>query len=178
MVENSANGLSALFNNTTGNNNTATGVAALATNTEGFDNSATGFEALLDNTTGHWNTAIGSGALVVNTTGIGNTAVGHIALNHNTTGGGNIAFAAAGNAVTTAIGVIAVGHGGGNVSNSCFIGNIRDVATHNNDAIPVVIDSYGQLGTASSSRRFKKEIKPMDKASEAILALKPVHVSL
>jgi hypothetical protein len=32
----------------------------------------------------------------------------------------------------------------------------------------------GQLGTMSSSRRFKKEIKPMDKASEAILALKPV----
>jgi Chaperone of endosialidase len=38
----------------------------------------------------------------------------------------------------------------------------------------VVVDSLGQLGTASSSARFKKEIKPMDKASEAILALKPV----
>jgi hypothetical protein len=38
----------------------------------------------------------------------------------------------------------------------------------------VVIDSQGQLGTMSSSCRFKKEIKPMDKASEAILALKPV----
>jgi hypothetical protein len=43
-----------------------------------------------------------------------------------------------------------------------------------NDAIPVVIASNGQLGTQSSSRRFKKEIRPMDKASEAILALKPV----
>ena len=32
----------------------------------------------------------------------------------------------------------------------------------------------GQLGTVSSSRQFKKEIKPMDKASEVILALKPV----
>jgi hypothetical protein len=38
----------------------------------------------------------------------------------------------------------------------------------------VLIDSAGQLGTLSSSRRFKKEIKPMEKASEAILALKPV----
>jgi hypothetical protein len=37
-----------------------------------------------------------------------------------------------------------------------------------------VIDSDDQLGTVSSSARFKKEIKPMDKASEAILALKPV----
>jgi hypothetical protein len=40
--------------------------------------------------------------------------------------------------------------------------------------VPVLIDSQGQLGTASSSRRFKKEIQPMDKASEAILALRPV----
>jgi hypothetical protein len=60
------------------------------------------------------------------------------------------------------------------VSNSCFIGNIRDVQTQNADAIPVLVDSAGQLGTASSSRRFKKEIKPMDRASEVILGLKPV----
>jgi uncharacterized coiled-coil protein SlyX len=60
------------------------------------------------------------------------------------------------------------------VNNSCFIGNIRGVATHNAEAIPVLIDSAGQLGTMSSSKRFKKEIKAMDRASEAILALKPV----
>ncbi len=42
------------------------------------------------------------------------------------------------------------------------------------DAVPVVIDSAGQLGTVSSSARFKDEIKPMDKASETILGLKPV----
>jgi predicted ribosome quality control (RQC) complex YloA/Tae2 family protein len=60
------------------------------------------------------------------------------------------------------------------VSNSCFIGRIRGVTTANADAIPVLIDSAGQLGTLSSSRRFKKEIKPMDKSSEAILGLKPV----
>jgi hypothetical protein len=42
------------------------------------------------------------------------------------------------------------------------------------NAIPVLIDSFGQLGAANSSRRFKKEIKPMDSASEASLALKPV----
>ncbi len=55
-----------------------------------------------------------------------------------------------------------------------FIAGIRGAQTGNDDAIPVVIDSFGQLGTASSSARFKAEIKPMDKASEAILALKPV----
>jgi len=80
----------------------------------------------------------------------------------------------AGSGVTTANNVIAIGTAGANVSNGCFIGRIRDVTTANADAIPVMIDSAGQLGTASSSRRFKKEIQPMDKASESLLALKPV----
>jgi hypothetical protein len=38
----------------------------------------------------------------------------------------------------------------------------------------VIIDSAGHLGTTTSSARFKDKIKPMDKASEAILALEPV----
>jgi len=38
----------------------------------------------------------------------------------------------------------------------------------------VVVNASGQLGVAASSARFKDAIKPMDKASEAILALKPV----
>ena len=80
----------------------------------------------------------------------------------------------AANSVTTADGVICIGSLGENVSNSCFIGHIRGVTTANADAVPVLIDSAGQLGTVSSSRRFKKEIKPMDKASEGLLALKPV----
>jgi Chaperone of endosialidase len=81
-----------------------------------------------------------------------------------------------GHNVHTANNVICIGANvlGIGVSNTCFIGNIRDIATQNADATPVVIDSAGQLGTLSSSARFKKDIKPMDKASEAILALKPV----
>jgi hypothetical protein len=76
--------------------------------------------------------------------------------------------------VSTADHVICIGIGGANVSNRCYIGRIRGMMTGNNNAIPVLIDSAGQLGTASSSCRFKKEIKPMDKSSEAILSLKPV----
>jgi len=60
------------------------------------------------------------------------------------------------------------------VSNTCFIASIRGVTTINNNAMPVYIDSAGQLGTASSSRRFKRDIKPIGNASEALLALKPV----
>ena len=58
-------------------------------------------------------------------------------------------------------------------SDSCFIGNIYQKQV-GNDSLPVLVDSFGKLGTQVSSRRFKRDIKPMDKASEAILALKPV----
>ena len=156
--DNTANGAFALFSNTIGGGNTANGVVALNSNTSGVSNTANGLQALVNNTAGSENTATGAAALVSNTTGSGNTALGFTA----------------GLTVTTASNVICIGTGGANVDNTCFIGNIRGVTTQNNDAIPVLIDSAGQLGTASSSRRFKKEIKPMDKASEAILALKPV----
>src|SRR5207248_10561264 len=56
-----------------------------------------------------------------------------------------------------------------------FIEGIRGVATANANAVPVVIDSAGQLGTVSSSKRFKDQIEPMDNASEAIMSLKPVR---
>jgi len=40
--------------------------------------------------------------------------------------------------------------------------------------VAVKVNAAGQIGTAPSSARFKEEIQAMDKASEAILALKPV----
>jgi hypothetical protein len=64
--------------------------------------------------------------------------------------------------------------GSGNTHTRTFIAAIRGRTTEVNNAIPVYIDSESQLGTLSSSRRYKTDIKPMDKASEAILALKPV----
>jgi hypothetical protein len=136
---------------------------------------ATGFQALHNNTIGGANTAIGGTALQSNTTGGGNTAIGNGALFENTTGDSNTALGiSAGSGVTTGTNVICIGSDGANVNTSCFIGNIHGVTTAINDAIPVVIDSAGQLGTTSSSRRYKTEIKPMDKASESILALKTV----
>jgi uncharacterized coiled-coil protein SlyX len=174
---NSAFGYQALVNNTTGNRNTANGEQALFSNTIGVSNTANGGGALLSNTTGSNNTANGFTALRENTSGIDNTAVGHDALPFNTTGNNNTALGTfAGGNVTTASNVICIGANvlGADLSNSCFIGNIRGVTTAIADAIPVVIDSVGQLGTMSSSRRFKEEIKPMDQTSEAILALKPV----
>jgi hypothetical protein len=170
---NTALGAGTLLANTS-SENTATGAGTLLSNSTGSSNTGNGAFALFSNSTGNFNTAVGDRALF-NNTGDDNTAIGSGALFQNTTGLGNIALGVnAGFAVTTAGNVISIGIAGGNVTNSCFIGNIRATTTANNNAIPVLIDSAGQLGTLSSSRRFKKEIKPMDKTSEAILALKPV----
>jgi len=172
---NTANGVQALFLNTEGAGNTAIGRSALFSNTTGITNTASGVNALFSNTTGIRNTASGGGALIGNTTGSNNTADGRNALRNNTTGSSNIALGfSAGENVTTADNVISIGSVGADLSNSCFVGNIRGATTANADAIPVLIDSAGQLGTMSSSRRFKHEIKPMDETSEAVLALKPV----
>jgi trimeric autotransporter adhesin len=188
---NTANGEGALFSNTEGNNNTATGDEALFDNTTGIENSAFGGGTLSSNTTGNQNTAIGVQALNQNTyavanTAIGfqalyvnngqaNTAIGVNALHSNTTGNGNTALGAgAGIAVTTADRVIAIGINGGNVSDSCYIGNIFGATVEPGSALTVLIDSHGKLGTIASSKRFKEEIQPMDKASEGLLSLKPV----
>jgi hypothetical protein len=176
--ENTAFGAAALLFNTTGMLNTAVGAAALSNNTLGQFNTADGHRALDLNITGDSNTAVGESALLSNTAGDSNTAIGLDALANNTTGARNVALGVgAGLEVTTANNVICIGSNnvfGANVSNTCFIDNIRGVTTQNANAIPVLIDPAGQLGTMSSSRRFKDDIKPMDKASEAVLALKPV----
>jgi len=174
---NTATGTQALWNNTTGHDNTAAGEDALYSNTTGYGNVGIGFSALFSNTTGVDNVACGGIALPDNTTGSFNIAIGVGALNNNTTGSNNIALGEAGLGVMTADNVICIGNELGvvpDVSNTCFIGNIRGVTTQNNDAIPVLVDSRGQLGTVSSSRRFKTDIKAIDKASESILSLKPV----
>jgi Chaperone of endosialidase len=171
--QNTAVGAGALLN-TSGGQNTATGAFALFNNTIGLQNTANGILALFNNTTGSDNTASGLNALASNTTGEGNTAVGDVALVSNTTGNFNTALGLlAGSNVITADNVICIGAAGFDVSDSCFIGNIRG-ASVSPDAIPVFVDSSNKLGTMTSSKRFKKHIKPMDKDSEAILTLKPV----
>jgi len=171
--QNTASGAGALLSNTTGPFNTANGAFALFSNTIGVDNTATGTQALFNNTTGGFNTANGAFALPSNATGDNNTAIGFDALANNTTGSSNIALGLeAGFHVTTADNVICIGELGENVSNSCYIGQIFGATSSGGTA--VFINSDGRLGTTTSSRRFKEEIKPMDQASETLFALKPV----
>jgi len=187
---NTAIGVGALGSNIDGSGNTATGVLALSANQHSPSNTAYGFIALQNNLASN-NTAMGAGALHLSVAGGNNTAIGFNALGSEVTGISNVAVgsgalanaihgfniavgADAGINVTTALGVIAIGSSGANVGGSCFIGNIRGVTTNNANAIPVVIDSFGQLGTMSSSQRFKKDIKPMEGTSGSVLDLKPV----
>jgi hypothetical protein len=156
-----------------GDQNTATGVAALLLNNTGSFNTANGALALSNNTEGDFNTAMGDAALFLNTTGNSNTAVGAGALPNNASGGSNIALGAdAGVSVTTANNVICIGASGQNVSNSCYIGQIFGATSASGTA--VFINSDGKLGTTTSSQGFKEAIRPMERASEALFALKPV----
>ncbi len=169
---NTATGIDALAFNTTGNNNTATGSFALEFSTAGSNNTAAGFQALTSNTKGSGNTGIGWNALAINTTGTLNTVIGFNALHNNTVGGSNIAIgASAGANVTTANGVICINASGENVNDSCYIGNIWNQP---GGSQAVYVNGLGKLGAQVSSRRFKDEIKPMQRASEAIYSLRPV----
>jgi hypothetical protein len=182
---NTALGFNALSSNTIGRENTATGDQALLDNTEGYENTASGTNALSSNTEGVRNTATGAFALNSNTTGISNTSSGNSALFNNTTGSFNIAVGfQAGINLTT-------GHNNIDIGNSGLAGESRTIRIGTRGAqrntfiagisgvivptgVAVIVDANGHLGTTTSSAGFKDAIKPMDKASEAILALQPV----
>ena len=120
-----------------------------------------------------------------NNDGNENTALGGFAGMGVTTGNYNVALGySAGSSLTTGDNNIDIGHNVQDVageSNTIRIGNtnaattiIRGINGTMVSGAIVYVTSNDQLGTLSSSARFKQEIKPMDKASEALLALKPV----
>jgi hypothetical protein len=185
-IQNTATGYNALSSNTIGNYNTADGVNALSMNISGDNNTASGLRALFGNSSGSENTAVGVSALASNGDGSQNTAVGFKALLNNRGGSHNIALGyEAGSNVgglnNPRNNNIEIGNSGdffdnntiriGDIQTRTFIAGISGTAVVGDT---VVVDANGQLGTATSSARFKKDIKPMDKVSEAIFALKPV----
>ena len=150
---------------------TAVGFQALA-NATGIVNDAFGYQALANLTTGGLNVAIGSRALQQASGCFSNTAVGADAGSSLTTGSHNVLVGtSAGLNVTTASNVICIGSAGNNAPGTYITG--INGATIGGGALPVLINGE-QLGTSTSSKRFKEDIRPMDKASESILALKPV----
>ncbi len=173
---NTANGTFALFSDTGGQVNTATGSFALFSNASGSFNTAVGQGVLFNNTIGSDNTAIGNQALLDNVDGSDNTAVGLSALASNTSGSNNVALGRnAGIAQTTGSNNIYIGFnigGAAGESDACYIASIFGQSSPGGSA--VFIDANHKLGTITSSKRFKEDVKATGTVSEALFSLKPV----
>jgi uncharacterized coiled-coil protein SlyX len=126
--------------------NTAEGQNALFSITTGGNNTGAGWFSLKSDTTGSFNTGIG-------------VALGYGAGSNTTTGSNNVYIGAGMQGVA-------------GESNACYMASIFGQTSAS--GIPVLINSGGKLGTTTSSRRFKEDIKSMDNASDVVLALKPV----
>lgn len=186
---------------TSGINNTAVGADSLFTEKAGAANTALGWQALLNQDGASNNTSVGALSGNAISTGSNNVAIGYSAIDTPAgalTGTYNIAIGAlAGGDMTGASNSnIIVGNSlvAGTFSNTLHIGEatgtsdrqlnrafihgIRGITTGVVDAIPVLIDSAGQLGTVSSSIRFKENIEDMKDASSSILNLRPVTFDL
>ena len=182
---NTAGGAFAIFNNLTGIYNTANGFSALYYNTAGSSNAGVGYNALYENETGALNVAIGASALYDSTSGNNNTAVGAFALFGNTSGNNNIALGyAAGTNIHSGANNIDIGSAGVSGDNSvirlgtpgvqaeAFVAGISGTTV--SGGAPVYVNSLGQLGTLTSSQRFKRDIQSMGDASDMLLSLHPV----
>ncbi len=197
--DNTAVGAEALYSNTSGSTNTGVGSFSLWANTNGLVNTAIGSGALSSNTSGNGNSALGASAMSSNTTGGNNTAVGIQALFGNTTSSNNTAVGAnalgnasgsgntalgrsAGFNITTGTNNIDIGNNPpgnesstiriGSTQTRAFLAGVNGVTVSSGTA--VYIDSNGQLGTITSSVRFKEDVESMGDASEGLMKLRPV----
>lgn len=170
---NTALGEFALSSNTSGSDNTAVGSDACRANTIGNSNTAVGSFALTANTTGQVNTAVGSGTLPANTSGVANSGFGVNALNANTIGQSN-----------TALGFQALcpQTGRGRCcwsrwhcperSTAAYLAGVNGATA--SGGVQVFVDAAGKLGTVTSSRRFKEDVRDMGEASDGLMQLRPV----
>ena len=194
---NTAVGALALFLNTIGENNAAVGANALVHNDNGSNNNAFGANALFDNTGGSFNNAHGRNALDSNVTGFENNAFGDLALETNVSGNSNTAMGddalrnsvdgsfnvaigdEAGTSIVHGSNMVAIGARGdgpwADSPHTCFIGSIYNQVVSDPDSQQAVyVDQFNVVGVFNSSRRYKHEIEPMDKASEKLYRLNPV----
>jgi hypothetical protein len=164
---NTATGYGALFSSTA-SNNTAQGFDALFMNTTGLNNTAVGVKAMLNNTTGQSNTAVGVNAMFNNKIGTNNIAVGVGAGQALTAGNNNIEIGDAGLAAET--NAIRIGKQG--TQTQTYIAGISGAPVV---GVDVVVAANGRLGVGPpSSARFKRDIRDMGAASDALMKLRPV----
>ena len=187
--DNTAIGHSVMTYTTAGNGNTAIGAYALGSNTSGAglqtavgyralfnnynqENSGFGARALYSNVTGRNNVGIGSYSLYSSVSGDDNIALGRRAgFNLGGTSNSNIMIGSEGpSVVSVETQTIRIGAG----QTRAFLAGVSGTTTDVADAVAVMVDSSGQLGTVSSSRRYKDEILDMGEASAPLRNLRPV----
>ena len=170
--DNTAVGDEALHSNAGGDQNSAYGAKALTSNTTGYNNVAMGYLALYHNQEECCNTAVGESALFGKTIGYNNVAIGSRAGDSLIQGSSNIYLGANTGGASVESNAIYLGSQG--TQTKTVIAGIRGITTGAANAIPVVIDSNGQLGTVSSSIRFKEDIRDMADVSRRLMMLRPV----
>jgi hypothetical protein len=169
---NTAIGYNALFANHVGESNIAIGMNTLRNISNGVGNIAVGTSTMFGKSFGDSNTAIGTTALAANVSGSNNVAIGSSAGADLSQGSNNIYVGANVVGLFTENNAIRLGLQG--TQTKTIIAGIRGTTTLNANAVPVVIDSAGQLGTISSSLRFKEDVRDMADASQRLLKLRPV----
>ena len=185
-------GNSVLANLTTGVSNSGFGNGALSECTEGANNSCFGYVSGFNIIDGDGNCGYGDGSILNLTSGNNNVAIGGDSLANLVTGNSNTCVGDAsgfsytgaessnicvGNSGTLAeSNTIRVGTSGAGVGeqNRFFAAGVRGITTGVNDAIAVLIDSAGQLGTVSSSIRYKENVQDMGLSSDNLMKLRPV----
>jgi trimeric autotransporter adhesin len=169
-ADNTASGYDALHSTSTGNSNTGSGYSALYSNSSGSDNTAMGSFALYGNTSGSYNTALGYGSLYSpgnTTTGSSNIAIGYQAGNSYTgSETGNIDIGSTGT-----VGESSTIHIG-STQTATYIAGINGATVASGTA--VMVGASGQLGTVTSSQRFKDNIADMGDESDLLMKLRPV----
>jgi len=169
---NTAAGNNVLYANTTGGFNTANGDQALQSNSAGNVNTASGASALFSNTTGSNNTAIGYQALGNNNDGNNNTAIGNGAAMSAPVGNSNGIYIGSAGTPSDETGTIQIGTPGTHLS--FFVAGVTQNNTGLGDAVPVMIDSNGQMATNVTSQLSTEDIRDMGDASNGLLSLRPV----
>ncbi len=155
--------------------NVGVGTSALTSLTLGEANTAIGYYSAWKTSSGQENTALGYEALELSTDGIQNTAIGFAAGSLLTSGSNNVYVGNPG--IASESDTIRIGAGSGGITpqhSRFFVAAVRGVTTGVPNGIPVLIDSNGQLGTATSSIRFKDDVRDMSEESAKLMRLRPV----
>jgi hypothetical protein len=160
-------GASAGASLSSGNADVFIGASSGASTTTGNGDVYVGWHSGSSNTTGAYNTFLGAQTGFSNQTGIYSTYLGFNAGLNNVDGSFNIYINNDG--VKSESSTIRIGNGN---QTSAYIGGIYGATT--GSGVPVYVNSNGQLGTLTSSRKYKEDIRDLGDVSSALMKLRPV----